>query len=514
VPRLVALVVAVFLPALATMARQKDEPRDPKMECSIRLRTLATGIFVYADKHDGHLPPDLFAVANSLAQSEGKSLADFARSQMISPAHEGLLKPPAQFDAAWLNEGSSYKYLGNADVSINDIQEWGDIVIAHLRLEQGLQGEPTPQNPDGQLFTLAFLDGHVNLCTRAEAERLIEKSAATLDALRTGADAPEDRQAVQNIAMILKAVHAYAKAHEGKLPPDLGATLAFVPSDTRATATPKQRGRIFLSPRAQKNGSVPDEPTAEWVNANTWYVYLGSSDVKLDDIPEAYTTILVHAPIRDAFVQEGFGGKKFERVALGEVGGQARLELKGYAEWIVRESQKVVEAVRTGERMPEWVHAMRDTRLIADALRAYAKAHAGTLPKDLGELAEFLPENLVGVRGPRAEAVGRVFLTPRAEAATTFPKNPDAAWIAKNANFVYHGQPGAKIPDEMHADWLPLIHGPVDEAYRVMTPWIDGYVDVVPIADAFGGCSLMQKEWVVQRLADPGTTPAAIGGKD
>jgi hypothetical protein len=47
-----------------------------------------------------------------------------------------------------------------------------------------------------------------------------------------------------------------------------------------------------------------------------------------------------------------------------------------------------------------------------------------------------------------------------------------------------------------------------------MMPWVDGYVEVVPTIDAFGGCSLMPKEWVAQRLADPGTTPAAIGGKN
>lgn len=511
----IACVSVMFLLGGVAFARQESPPQDPTMDCSLRIRNFAITAFVYADKHNGKLPPDLYTLFSSAAELQGKvgvqQVGEYARKVGVSPAHAGLLKPPAAIDAAWVNEGSSYKYLGNADVAIGDIQELGEIVIAHLRLDQGHPVEVSPSNPEGQVFTLAFLDGHVSIMTRAEAERVIAKSVATLDALRTGADAPPDRQAVLNIAMILKAIHAYSKAHDGKLPPDLGATLEYVPKDTKATATPKQRGRIYLSPKAQKSGSVPDEPTPDWVNANTGYVYIGAPDIKLDDIPEPYTLVLVHSRMQDAFTEADVNGERWERAAIGVAGGQAKLELKGYAEWVVRETQKTLGALRTGEGMPDWVHAMRDVRLIADAMIAYTKAHDGALPPTLGELAALLPENLRGVSGPGAAA--RVFLSPRAEATTQIPEKPTPEWITENAGYVYHAQPGARVPEMMQGDWLPLLHGRPEEAYRSMQVWEKEMVEVVPMSDAFGGCAMLPKEWLVQRLADPGTMPKSIGGK-
>lgn len=493
----VCTMVLVFAGVCAAQPK-KDEtpPPDPTMVCAMRVRNLEIGVMLYAQKHGGKLPPDLYSAMTAYAESGGKPVGELARSLSVSPAHAGLIAPPKEIDAPWVNEQSSYRYLGNADVVLDDVQEWGEIVIAHLRLEQGHQGEPTPENPTGETFTLAFLDGHVLTSTRAEAERLIAKSVATLDALRDGTPLPDDRQAAQNLATIIKAIHAYAKAHEGRLPPDLGATLAYVPRDSKATATGPQRAWLYLSPRTRTTRSVPDEPTPEWVNANTWYTYLGGADLRLEDIPETYSLALVHARLDDAFEVRDIEGKKFETVPVGMAGGGASVARKAYVQWIARESEKTFRAMRTGEPLPGWVHAMRDVHVIVDALQAYAKAHEGRLPATLGETMAYLPERIAGAKAAGTPA--QVYLSPRAETMVTPPAPPgaDAAWVTANASYVYITAPGLTVAQLRDVVNVITVYSPLDEVFPVVETYSDSEGVAVGV---FGGAWLAPKAWVAEQ---------------
>jgi hypothetical protein len=495
-PRCVVMctMALAFVGLCAAQPKDAPPPPDPTMVCAMRVRNLEMGVMLYAQKHGGKLPPDLYSAMTAYAESGGKPVGELARSLSVSPAHAGLIAPPKEIDAPWVNEQSSYRYLGNADVALDDVQEWGEIVIAHLRLEQGHQGEPTPENPTGETFTLAFLDGHVLTAPRAEAERLIAKSIATLDALRDGTPLPDDRQAAQNLATIIKAIHAYAKAHEGRLPPDLGATLAYVPRDTKATATGPQRAWLYLSPRTRTTRSVPDEPTPEWVNANTWYTYLGGEDLRLEDIPEAYSLALAHARLDDAFEVRDIEGKKFETVPVGMAGGGASVARKAYVEWIVRESEKTFRAMRTGEPLPGWVHAMRDVRIIAEAVQAYAKANDGRLPATLGETLALVPEDLPGAKAAGTRA--QIYLSPRAETLVTPPAGADAAWVTANASYVYITAPGLTMAHLRAMANVITVYSPLDEAYRVAERYADSEQIAVGI---FGGAWMAPKAWVEEQ---------------
>jgi hypothetical protein len=302
---------------------------------------------------------------------------------------------------------------------------------------------------------------------------------------------------VQNLALVLKAVRAYAKAHEGKLPPDLGATLAYLPTGMKATETAEKRARIYLSPRTRTTRSVPDEPTPEWVNANTWFVYLGSADVHLEEIPEEYEIALVHARFDEPFRVQWEGVGAPERVPVGTAGGIASLTELPDATWRVRESERVLRAVRSGEALPEWVHLCRDVRAIGEGIRGYAKAHDGTMPPDLGAVLEYVPERIPGDR--RAGARLRVFLSPRAEATEEVPGGADAAWVRAHSSYVYVSPPGAKVAELEGGFAMISVHGPLAEAFRVEQAPRE--LLRVPVAGPMGGAWKMPAEWVGEELA-------------
>ncbi len=469
---------------------------------------------MYASKHGDMLPPDLYtamlALGDAKTADNPAAVRELAGSSVVSPAHAGLLTVPAEVTPAWVNESSSYRYLGNGEIKWSDIPDWGSIVIAHLRLDAGLKGDPTPESPEGgEIFSLGFLDGHASVCGRAGAERLIAKSAQTLDALRRGTDPPDDRLAVQNLTLVMRAVRAYAAAHEGMLPGDLGATLAYVPGDTRVTGTPQQRARIYLSPRAIKNTHIPEEPTAEWVLANCRYIYVGAADVALADIPEAQTLAMLAARAEDGFTERGIKGREEVMVPVATVGGEAATRPQVYAEWIIAQSRRTVEAVRPGAAagaLPDWVRAARDMSLIGRAVVAYAADHEDRLPPDLGATLAYLPKRIPGMPGALgagASARGAVFLSARAEATTEVPENPTAEWVTRHASYLYIGSEGAPRVADITAvnGGTVLVHGPLGEPFKVMFPGV-GLEEVVPYSDALGMSILGPKEWVEKRIAE------------
>jgi len=129
-------------------------------------------------------------------------------------------------------------------VALDEVQDWGGIAIAHLRLEESIETPPTPENPDGRLYPVAFLDSHVELLSRADAERVISRSIQTRETLRNGGTPPADRAMVQRLGLIAGSIRAYAAANSGRLSADLGQVLEFIP-ETRLTATPALRARVL-----------------------------------------------------------------------------------------------------------------------------------------------------------------------------------------------------------------------------------------------------------------------------
>lgn len=499
-----ALIVAAILAAVVAPTAQGMQPgtppESPDMTCAKQVRMIAQAAIVTSMGSDNsRLPADMTAIYAAIAKLEktdAASAAASARARLRSPAHDGLLEIPADPTSDWINNHSSYRYLAGADIKLDDLPDWGTMVVAHLRLDKGHAVEATPENPEGEVFTVGFLDGHVEIMSRTDAQRRIFESMKIYEALRTGADLPEEQQAQRCLSLVMRGVHAYADSHNGMLPPDLGAVLEFVPQ-TSLTTTPAQRARIFLSPKQQKTTTVPEAPTREWVNAHTRYVYLGDSSLRRYSIPQHMTMVLIHARPEDAVLSATFSGVRHELVPMATVNGMAASRGHEYARWIAEQSEQTFRALRAGEPLPAWVQAASDLDALGLAMRAYARAHDGMMPGALADLVEHIPS----VNAPGAMTPALAFVSPAAKWTIKKPDNLTAEWVRANATYIY--LPEAPAPRRYDGvRWETVIaHAPMHESYRIMTPENGAeMIDVVPVLNSGGQGTFVPKKWAIERI--------------
>jgi hypothetical protein len=460
--------------ALAGAAAAQDQRLQDMMQDSIRARQLSQAFVMYAQDHEGELPPDLSSTLDYLGpnNADQASRVKNIKNALIAPGVPSQAVP-ADAKAEWVNEHSSYVYLGGPGLKMEEVPGWEDLVIAHLRLDTAHPSGANPPDPASDMVSLAYIDGHVSMTMRAEAERQIKESKLVLDALRTGGPMPDDRQAVWDLQKIAESLQAYAKAHKDELPPDLGSALEYVKPDKRRLATPAQRAGIFLSPMARRNTHVPEAPTAEWVTRNTSYVYLGGADGTADKpllksrIEVPYRTILVYGR-PDWAMNVVRSGMEASVVPVSTSGGGAVIMDKRFVEAMAPESKKVIGFVRRGTPMPDYDHASRDLRLLLNAVKAYAAANNGDLPKDLGSTLKYLPEDELPTPADKA----RVYLSPRVERMAHVPDEVTADWVNKNANYVYlcAGEKPLKKSDffKEGSQVSIILYPPLDEAGEVL----------------------------------------------
>lgn len=465
--------IAVLFAASPVVARQQPDPEDPRVVCSSRLRTLVQACIVYGQEHGG-FPPDLAAAAPFVGDEDGATpiTRELLERHFVSPADAGARVPP-DAGADWINAGSSYAYIGRAGVSWQDVPEWGSTVVAYLRLDRPHAAEVSPLNPTGEGFMLGYADNHVDfVISRADAEQRIEESKQTWEALATGSPFPERIQALWNLGRIAKAVRAYAEEHDGMMPPTLGDAFPFVPPDPKRAATPRQRAALFLSARAQKNTFIPEDPTPEWVNRNTSYMYPGATappgEIRLARVADAARTVLVHS--RPADVIEGaYGyppGTRFHAIAT--VAGEPGIQPEEYATWIIGESRKVFDAAAGRGALPDFQHAVQDVTILQRAVIAYVEANGGVLPPDLGATLEYIPVDALAADTAAERA--RVFLSPRAERASPPPQEPTADWVRHHGSYVYLPAAGTRWEAVRYGRPTILIHSPPDETYPIRNP--------------------------------------------
>lgn len=496
------LIAASVLASAPSSKSQPDEPLSPVDADAAKLRQLIRVISVYTRQSDGELPPDLGATLDVFEGREGGAVAAVGRHYV------SVLQEPPRIDeqsaAPWVNEHSAFTYLGRAGVPIDSVAEWGDTAIAHLRLDTGHAGAATPENPDGIVFPVLFLDGHVEVLSRVDAQRIIEESRRVFQAHATGAPFPADRQALWNAATIVKALRAYADAHEGVLPPNLGAALAHVPADPVRAATPCARARIFLSPSRAETTFIPDVPTPEWVNRNTSYVYLGGGGVLLGRVEDPGRTVLIHARPDEA-MRVWRPGQERLVVTIATTSGRAENVDRQYADWVTAESVKVVESARSGSPLPPFQHAQRDLRLLGKAIAAYAAANDDAMPQDLGSLLPYVPDEPYWPLSPVER--GAVFLSPRLESLTRPPAEPTADWVNRFANYHYAAAEGLSFADlkKPGTPMLVLLRPPLEEAFPIRLP--GGEMLVVPFTDARGQVIPTSREGIE---ADIARTEAAL----
>jgi hypothetical protein len=473
------MLLPVIVGAAALVLPAQPDPNAPMYQDSRRLLWIGNAVHVYAQKHDGQIPPDLASIVPLLPGKDGTT-ADVIRDQVMAPGIPSK-EIPKDAQASWVNENSSYAYLGKANVNLDESAPWSEVAIAHLKLDQGHPPDAGPNDQEHQLFTVVFLDGHVALMPRHAAMAVTEQSRALIDAMSTGGPLPEQFQLVSDLRAVGAAILAYTKANGGDLPPDLGATLPYV-KETKRTKTPAQRAAVFLSPRVRANLHVPEAPTADWVNRNTSFVYLGCGGVKLSAVEDPQRTLLVHIRPEDACPPPAEVMGEFPEVTAWTNVERAN---RAYYDWVIPYSKKVIEFARTGAPLPDLAHAMRDLRLIHKAIEGYAKEHDGMLPADLGQTIEYLPKE--EFEKASAQEKARVYLSPRDERVNPPPENADAAWVAAHTSYRYYGDPQVSVKDLRERVGFTLVHAPPGEDITMMSYNFEETIHVVPAANSFGG---------------------------
>jgi hypothetical protein len=483
--------VALVLVGIAPAPAQVDSGM---MEASIRARQLSMALLTYAQAHDGRLPPDMAATVPLLSDAPKPDLPKVFRDQFLTALDAGV-KIPADAGPEWVNEHSSFIYLAGGGVKTDEIASWADTVVAHQRLERPFPSDPTPDNPEGGMVVLTYFDGHTSVMTRAAARAAVDESVRAFTAMRTGADYPDGQQAVWDLRAIAAGIKGYTKANTGHLPATLGDTLAFLPEHPKRLATGAQRARVYLSPRAKKNSHAPDNPTPDWVNQHSSYVYLGSADLHLSEVEDQQRLVVVHARVDDAV---SVGHPPRELVPLLTFIGGADLREREYAEAMIAETKAVLDAQRNGRPLPEYQATLRDLRLIGEAVKAYEKDQK-SLPPDIGSTLAYLP--VESMKDASLEALARVYLSPRDERSrgpVTEAVTPD--WITKHSSYTYLGRAGITLRDCGREGIQTLVHANPAQPFEVLHP--GQKVELIPCWGPFGAV------WLVSGAEDEGIKEA------
>jgi hypothetical protein len=216
------------------------------------------------------------------------------------------------------------------------------------------------------------------------------------------------------------------------------------------------------------------------VNQHASYIYLGAEGVRLPAIEEPRTTVLIHGKLDDPIPVTKRDGRIVDSVALADAAGGASVASRRYAEWVLPQSRKVIEAARTGGPLPDRQLAIRDVRLLGEAMRAYAREHEDHLPPDLGAVFPYVGAGAEPPLSPADKA--RVYLSPRAERITTPPDDADADWALAHCSYGYVGAADLTLSAVRKQVVVTLLHGPLDETYPVLIG--DREHQMIPYFDA------------------------------
>jgi prepilin-type processing-associated H-X9-DG protein len=144
------MLISILLPAISRAREQAN-----RVKSMSNLRIMGQAAMIYANEHNGKLPPDFAAMLDE----------DISPSVFLNPLRNSG-PPPADRKAAreWVNEQNDYVWLGKGKTT------------ATARPDTLIGYENYSENSEG--INVLFGDGHVEWMTLQEARQLIEKSKA------------------------------------------------------------------------------------------------------------------------------------------------------------------------------------------------------------------------------------------------------------------------------------------------------------------------------------------------
>jgi beta-lactamase regulating signal transducer with metallopeptidase domain len=156
---------------------------------------------------------------------------------------------------------------------------------------------------------------------------------------------------------LVQYAHIYARGHEGRLPPDLGAlvtpiqryTVGFLHERTLEIGDldDAERARLFLSLRDEERVARPRQLTPEWANRHASYVYLGSEEVLYNELADEWSRIvLFHTHLDHPHVISAVDGTEARVIVLGFMDSHGEVHPIDEARKIIERSRRRLAVVR------------------------------------------------------------------------------------------------------------------------------------------------------------------------
>jgi len=195
------------------------------------------------------------------------------------------------------------------------------------------------------LFSLALLSPPI---TRADDAPASATAPANPNAATESDDLSPDAvgwpayvaPAAKRMKILAGAMWAYAQANDGHLPHDIGSLVNNPDIEARGFA------ENCLTPGDERNLTIPNAPTADWINQNTSYVYL-AADLDRNKIVNSANgsqakvwgnTVMYHTQLDQPFTDSKRGGV----IILTYIDGHSEVQPIGKAKRIIEASKKIL----------------------------------------------------------------------------------------------------------------------------------------------------------------------------
>lgn len=414
---------------------------------------------------------------------------------------------PASIDdlGTYLRPGAlpddTFSYIGDGRVKLSDLPDISTLAAMHLNFDRAIDVAPSETSPGGLMLPIAFLDGHVEMHSPDIARWIIDDSIATFGAIAEGAELPERRQILLDLALIHKAVIAYVGEHDGHLPASLGEVFPFVPDSSRHM-TMTEKASVLLTPGQRKRTALPAEPTVEWMDRNTSYVYLGNADARLDDVVDPRRTMLVHVKPELAIDSMNMNRVNGKFAGVLYAGGNVSLSSVAFVRAMGAESKDVVAAAGGHGELGEYYDSFSDLDVLSSAVAAYTRTHDGLMPAHIGDVVGFLPE-----RYADADAATRagIFVTRSMMRPEFSEMDITPEWVQKYCSYTYIGDASVELRAFLDVGGFVMLCSPIDQPMSMLVEGGDAQAHqerVVLIATPGGWVMGVDAESVEQHVKE------------
>lgn len=289
----------------ATFAALKEgKPLPDHRQILLDGRLIARAIADYAAAHDGLAPPTLGAALEFVPDAPGRPRTLREKAEIfLAPAARRGTAIPENPTADWVNTNTSYTYLAGNGVLLRAIEDPMRTIILHSKSERTFE-RTSPREPlrKGMLFVTVSLN-----VSAAESEfvtAMSRESGEVIRAVAEGLPLPPYQDSVRDLRILSGALRLYAEAHEGALPPTIGATLAFLEPAGLGKADEAAKAKVYLIRGDERTETLPETVSPEWVDRATSYIYLGPGTVNArarDNNSQWRFGPLLHGPVSKPF---------------------------------------------------------------------------------------------------------------------------------------------------------------------------------------------------------------------